>query len=137
MKKFSIILVALLMILCINSTAFAAGESADAPVVIQGTPIGTAGISSSGRNVTFNAVTSSAETEDVLIATAYLQELRNGTWYTISSVTNSANNTTIVGASKVSTVSGGYYYRTKGEHTTSHSGVLKSVTTYSPQKWVS
>jgi hypothetical protein len=131
MKKLIVLLIVAMVMFCFAGTAFADGMSP------MGTPAGTAGISSSGRNVTYSAITTSAEIEDIITVTAFLQEYRSGTWYDISSVANTKYNTVSVSTSRTVAVSGGHYYRTRGIHTTTNDGVLKTTTSYSPQQWVS
>ena len=139
MKKFVAILTVVALTLCLAGTAFAADEvnTNDNLISVMGTPSITVGISSNGKNVTFFTTTTSAETEDVIIAIAYLQEYSNGKWKTISTKSKTKYNALSATASKITTVSGGHYYRTKGYHSTTNDGTLKTYVSYSSRKWVS
>lgn len=139
MKKLATLIILVMLTACFAGTAMAqeAVITDDSPIVIQGTPVGSSGISSNGKSVTYSAVTTSAQVEDIITVTAFLQEYRNGIWYDISSVARTKYYTVSVTTSRIVTVSGGHYYRTRGVHTTTNDGVIKSKTSYSPRIWVS
>ncbi len=140
-QSIALLFTAIMTVTCFSGVAFAASgemniESVDSGFVVMGTPVNTVSINVSGRNVTMTDNAFSAEREDSITATAYLQQLRDGVWYTVYTATASATYSYSVTTSKIVTVSGGYYYRVKGINTTITDGVVKSVTAYTSQRWV-
>lgn len=139
-QSIALLFTAIMAVTCFSGVAFAASdeniESADSGFVVMGTPVNTVSISVSGKVVSITDNAFSAEREDSITATAYLQELRDGLWYTVYSVTASDTYSYSVTASKNVTVAGGYYYRVKGVNTTITDGVVKTVTAYTSQRWV-
>jgi len=94
-------MLALLLSLMIGGSSLAEAKSAS----------GKCKLGNDGRTVTFSANMHSDKSEDIICATAYLWELRNGTWYCISSTSKTKENSNFVSTSKTVTVTGGYYYK--------------------------
>lgn len=140
-RSIALLFTAIMVLSSFNGMALASSgdkniQTTNSGFVVMGTPVNTVSINVSGRSVTMTDNAFSAEREDSISATAYLQQLRDGVWYTVSTVTASATYSYSVTASKIVSVSGDYYYRVKGINTTITDGVVKTVTAYTSQRWV-
>ncbi len=92
-----------------------------------------AGISASGKSVTYKGSAIYTTTEASIKLTITLQEKRGSTWYNVDSNSKSATNAKTISCTKTKTVTGGYYYRCKSVFTAT-SG---TKTVYGSEKWVS
>lgn len=97
---------------------------------------GTCGFSVSGKSISFYAYNISTMNEDVIRATAYLWELRDGSWYQIADVSNTLYNTDYVLTSKTVTVSGGHYYMVTGSFYRRTGTVSYSGSASTSRRWV-
>lgn len=100
-KKLFCCLMAMLLSITVVGSSLAETKSAT----------GKCKLENDGRSVTFSANMHSDKSEEIIRATAYLWELRNGTWYCISSTSKTKENSNFVSTSKAVTVDGGHYYR--------------------------
>lgn len=89
-----------------------------------------------GRRVTITGHTDAYRNADTIKVTLYLQKLSGGSWNTIASKSNSAKNTNYVKTSNSYSVTGGYYYRVHGVHTTIKSGVPETATSNTKGIWI-
>lgn len=130
MKKriFSLVLVAILC-LAVASPAFAA-------VVTPMQAGGTIAMSNSGRTVSFNGYSTSAQTEDLIRITVILWELRGSTWYEVARTSAEKKNADYVSTSSSKTVTGNYYYKITGIHYSEKGGKSYTVTSESASKWI-
>lgn len=93
-------------------------------------------MSNSGRSVSFNGYSESAQTEDTIGVTVILWEKRGSTWYEVARSSNSTTKDDYVGTAGSKIVTGGYYYKVTGTHTSSRNGKSYSVSSETASKWI-
>jgi hypothetical protein len=133
MKKIALFLVSLVLLTSLYPAVALADDIGDGiePMAISSPSVS---ISASGSSVTYKGAASYTTGEPSIRLTLTLQEKRNGVWYSIDSGSKTVTNAYSITYSRTETVTGGYYYRTKGVFTATNSG---TTTIYSSQKWIS
>ena len=130
MKKrfFSLALIAILC-LSLATPAFAATIT---PMQASGSVT----MSNSGRMISFEGYSTSAQNEDIIRITTILWELRGSVWYEVARSSNEDTSSSFVFTSGSKTVSGGYYYKVTGTHYSQKNGIPYSVTSQTASKWI-
>lgn len=132
MKKIAMLLVSLVLLTSLFPAIALADDVGDEiePMAISAPSVS---ISASGRTVTYKGAASYTTREPSIQLTLTLQEKRNGQWYNVDSGSKSVSNAYSITHSRTKTVTGGYYYRTRGVFTATNSG---TTTLYSSERWV-
>lgn len=88
--------------------------------------------------VTILGSTSAYQTVDEIKVTLHLQRLENGSWvHVLTMGPKTAYNSSYVSNSRTYSVTGGYYYRVTGAHTTVEGGTVETVSSATNGVWVS
>ena len=130
MRKRVVMFLAILLLLA--SVCWPAAEAHAAMMNLQGSCT----LSVSGKSVTFSGRSTSSTIEDTIQVTVSLWEQRNGTWYEISSVSKTKQNTMQVTASKTVTVSGGYYYKVTAVHFSQTGSTSHTTYSSTSSRWI-
>lgn len=132
MKKITMLLVSLVLLTSLFPAIALADDVEDGiePMAIS---VPSVSISASGDSVIYKGAASYTTQEPSIQLTLTLQEKRDGLWYNVDSGSKSVSNAYSITYSRTKTVTGGYYYRTKGVFTATNSG---TTTIYGSEKWV-
>lgn len=126
MMKKRLICCTVVLLLCLSIGGMALARQAK----------GSCAMSKSGRSVSFSGNSNSAQTEDSIGVLVQLMEKRGTTWYEVARASNSAKNTDYVSTSDSKTVTGGYYYKVIGTHTSAKGGASYSGSSETPEVWI-
>ncbi|MDO4322870.1 MAG: DUF6147 family protein [Lachnospiraceae bacterium] len=89
------------------------------------------------RKVTVSGNTSAYQNVDQITVTLHLQQLKNGSWVTVTTLgPRTKYGGHYVSNSRTYSVDGGYYYRVTGGHTAIKGGKPESITSATNALWV-
>ncbi len=131
MKKARYAVLALLLLLSLTLVPLTPAN-ASIEVELFSAKSASASISASGKSVSYGGSGKFSTIESEASIYVYLQEQRNGAWYTIASVSKSDEDVSSVSKSGSKTVTGGYNYRA---YAVASNGST-TATDYSDTKWI-